>query len=199
MVPFPWGRSSKSSRTNQPESGRDVHLRDEPDARSRSPESRATRPSHGSKSPMAYKSIIPFFGEVLDECNALGCISFQLPPPKSLAGAALDHAISTINKLFSKHSPMIWKIGFTRNPVWRWRSKIYGYKWSQDRWSDMVIVYLAPEPFGPAMLEAALIDKFNCSLPQFGKMKALCFEIDQFFFGKNLTQPICFLVPSTTN
>lgn len=184
MVPFPWGRSSKSSRTNQPESGRDVHLRDEPDARSRSPESRATRPSHGSKSPMAYKSIIPFFGEVLDECNALGCISFQLPPPKSLAGAALDHAISTINKLFSKHSPMIWKIGFTRNPVWRWRNKIYGYKWSQDRWSDMVIVYLAPEPFGPAMLEAALIDKFNCSLPQFGKMKALCFEIDQFFLGK---------------
>lgn len=167
MVPFPWGRSSKSSCTNQPESGRDVCLRDEPDARSRSPESRSTRPSHSSKILMAYESIIPSFGEVLDECNALGCISFQLPPQKALAGAALDHAGSTINKLFSKHSPMIWKIGFTHNPVWRWSNKLYGYKCSKDRWSDMVIVYLAQEPFGPAMLEAALIDKFKGNLPEF--------------------------------
>ncbi len=31
----------------------------------------------------------------------------------------------------------------------------------------MVIVYLAQEPFGPAMLEAALIDKFKGNLPEF--------------------------------
>jgi succinyl-CoA synthetase alpha subunit len=62
----------------------------------------------------------------------------------------------------------MFKVGFTHNPVWRWGSPIYGYasKATKEKYSNMSVIYAAPEPYSPAMLEAALIDKYKRLLVQ---------------------------------
>ena len=70
------------------------------------------------------------------------------------------------NDEFAKHDPMIFKIGYTHNAVWRWCNNLYGYKFDKiHKWERMVILYKSNEPFGPAMLEASLIDMFQSILP----------------------------------
>ncbi|CAL1141491.1 unnamed protein product [Cladocopium goreaui] len=60
----------------------------------------------------------------------------------------------------------MFKVGFTHNPVWRWGSPIYGYtsKATKEKYSNMSVIYAAPEPYSPAMLEAALIDKYKSTV-----------------------------------
>ena len=43
----------------------------------------------------------------------------------------------------------------------RWEHGVYGYRWEKDRWEHMLVLYLSAEAAGPAMLEAALIDKYR--------------------------------------
>ncbi|CAE7293243.1 unnamed protein product [Symbiodinium necroappetens] len=66
-----------------------------------------------------------------------------------------------MEKLFRKHEPLIWKVGFTHNPSWRWGNELYGYAHARDKWAGMVVLYCSTEQLGPAMLEAALIEKFK--------------------------------------
>lgn len=97
------------------------------------------------------------------ESQALG-IRFDLPAAGIVAGSVLHHASCRIDSLFHTYEPMIWNVGFTHHPVWRWSNEVYGYQHSRDLWSQMVVLHIATEPHGPAMLESALIDKFRCSL-----------------------------------
>ena len=55
----------------------------------------------------------------------------------------------------------MFKVGFTHSPLWRWGNAMYGYGKSKEKWSEMVVIYLAPESNSPAMLEAALIEKYK--------------------------------------
>lgn len=103
----------------------------------------------------------PSLQAILEQADAWPCIRFTLPPADALSGVVLRHAVRTIETLFSKHAPMIFKVGFTHNPVWRWENKLYGYSWSRDKWSNMEVLYVSGEPFAPAMLEAALIEKYQ--------------------------------------
>ena len=64
-----------------------------------------------------------------------------------------------MDAIFRKHDPCIFKVGWTHSPAWRWSNSLYGYDKSRDGWTDMVILYISDEPYGPAMLEATLIDK----------------------------------------
>lgn len=98
---------------------------------------------------------------ILQESQSIGPISFRLPKIHATAGGVLRHSTSVVHGLIDKYEPLIFKVGFTHNPVWRWSSKLYGYSWAKDKWSNMVVLYISDEPFGPAMLEAALIDKFG--------------------------------------
>ena len=68
-----------------------------------------------------------------------------------------------LTSLFKKEEPLIFKIGFTHDPVSRWTSPVYGYTLDLDRnkWTHMIVFYYSKERFGPAMLEAALIEKFG--------------------------------------
>ena len=102
-----------------------------------------------------------------ENCARLGCITFNLPPQGSLAGRVLQHASREMEKLFQDHEPMIWKVGYTHNPAWRWANKMYGYAQDIAKWERMEVLYLSKEPFGPAMLEAMLIDKFQGTLATF--------------------------------
>ncbi|CAE7358186.1 unnamed protein product [Symbiodinium natans] len=88
-------------------------------------------------------------------------IQYQLPASPN-AGRVLAHAASTVEALFQQHGPMVFKIGWTHDAVWRWSNRRYGYQYDpHDCWDCMVVLFVATNPFGPAMLEAALIDKFT--------------------------------------
>lgn len=95
------------------------------------------------------------------QCQALGCISLKLCDLNALAGAVLLHAIQTLESLFRQQEPLIFKVGFSHDPIWRWSNDVYGYKNSKEKWSHMIILYYAKEPYSPAMLEAALIEKYK--------------------------------------
>ena len=96
-----------------------------------------------------------------EKCRAVDEIVLKLPTRALTAGKVLGHAIATMQSYFRKHEPLIFKVGWTHDPVWRWTNTLYGYAHGRDKWSEMVILYGSHEPWGPAMLEAALIEKFG--------------------------------------
>ena len=112
-----------------------------------------------------YQRCFPHFAQELAESKALQCISFDLPRIEVPAGKVLRHSVLTVERLFKAHSPMIFKVGFTHSPSWRWSNSVYGYSSSKDKWSNMVVIYMSQEPYSPAMLEAALIEKFGSDSP----------------------------------
>ena len=91
-------------------------------------------------------------------------LAFDLPPPNAVAGKVLQHSISVIERTFEKWYPMIFKIGYTHNPCWRWSNPLYGYGHVREKWSNMIVLYVCEQPYGPAMLEAALIEKYSSPL-----------------------------------
>ena len=105
--------------------------------------------------------------ELQEKSKALGCIAFRLPKSNVLPGKVVKHSVEVIESLFHSHQPLIFKIGITHDPVWRWCNSLYGYRHERDRWSDMVIYYCSGEPFGPSMLEGALIEKYSSTLTVF--------------------------------
>ena len=57
---------------------------------------------------------------LIAQASAISSIHFALPKSNAVAGAVLAHAIKIVEKQFSQHDPMIFKLGFTHNPHWRW-------------------------------------------------------------------------------
>lgn len=88
-------------------------------------------------------------------------IEFRLPGSKVTAGRVLQHASKVIESLIQKHYPLIFKIGYTHDPCWRWGNSMYGYCHAKEKWSKMCVLCISDEQYSPAMLEAALIDKFQ--------------------------------------
>ena len=101
--------------------------------------------------------------DLISEASCLHNIAFKLPKPNAVAGKILEHAVSTMDDLFSRWEPIIWKVGWTHNPAFRWSNSLYGYQHSLDRWTDMIVLCVSPEPYTPAMLEATLIEKYKDS------------------------------------
>lgn len=95
------------------------------------------------------------------EAHSMAFIDFDLPRPNMTAGRVLQHCMRVMERTFQKLDPLIFKVGFTHNPAWRWSNKLYGYGHAVEKWSNMVVLYVTDEPHGPAMLEAALIEKFR--------------------------------------
>ena len=92
-------------------------------------------------------------------------IRYQLPAAGKTAGQVLAHSILVIEQLLGQWGPMVFKLGFTHDATWRWENELYGYAHdSNDIWQSMVVLYVATNPFGPAMLEAALIERFHSGL-----------------------------------
>ena len=102
---------------------------------------------------------------VAAECRTLGCIIFRIAPVGSSAGRILRHAISVMDDLCQWKAPLLFKIGFTHDPVWRWTNNIYGYYHEGEGWTNMIILHVSREPYSAAMLEASLIEKYQSNLP----------------------------------
>lgn len=88
-------------------------------------------------------------------------MSLWLPLKITTAGVVLKHANQVMDSLFERFGPMIFKFGFTQDPIKRWSNRKYGYQWERDSWQCMCIFYTSTEPWSPAMLEAALIDRYE--------------------------------------
>ena len=95
------------------------------------------------------------------KCKASGTIAFCHPEKNLAAGCVLQHCLRTIDSIFHKHEPLIFKVGFTHDPLWRWGNTLYGYQHCKDRWSGMLVLFVSNEPYSPAMLEAALIERYS--------------------------------------
>jgi len=105
----------------------------------------------------------PRLNDLVSQCETLGCISLKLCKDvfNASAGTILHHSIRVLESLFTREEPLIFKVGFSHNPVWRWKNEIYGYVKAREKWSDMIILHYGKEPFTAAMLEAALIEKYK--------------------------------------
>ena len=150
ILPFPWNRGPTSS--NGSGSGLIVS----------EPEPKKLKATNEKQSLYATQWS-PRLQRLAAECDGVGCIYLNLCRVNASAGAVLFHAIKVLTSLFKKEEPLIFKIGFTHDPVSRWTSPVYGYTLDLDRnkWTHMIVFYYSKEPFGPAMLEAALIEKFG--------------------------------------
>ena len=153
LFPFPWNTRSNNSVTE-----RCVVATDVPPEHNLPAE--CGRLKAQNRKMATYIREFPDLTSLLAECETLGCITFQLPVAKAPAGKVLAHATSTFEGFHQRHRPMIFKLGFTTNAAFRLTNSKYGYAKDRDGWSGMVVVYLSNEPAGPAMLEAALIDKY---------------------------------------
>lgn len=118
------------------------------------------------RSPAVDLSTMPWFSQLVLPCLALGCITFDVPKPGALAGQVLRHSLRVIEALFQKHDPCICKIGVTHSPHFRWTNRACGYQWARDGWEHMTVVYISNEQYGPAMLEASLINQYISLLAQ---------------------------------
>ena len=101
--------------------------------------------------------------EVLDNVDGHEQIFWRIPNGVRTAGGVLQHAFKTMEILRNKLYPMIFKFGMTHDPVTRWENSSYGYRWEKDKWQGMFILFISPEKYSPAMLEAAMIEKFGGS------------------------------------
>ena len=187
-VPFPWASSSGASASSRLfESEKQVHqcrldcstssiLRSnkELSADHLEKHNENCRPAKKRKSPSetwmdvfsVHANAIPELVDVQQECedSVPGRIIFQLPGLGALAGNVLSHSVNVLETLFKCWDPLIFKIGWTHHPAWRWSNSIYGYGHAKERWGAMIVFYYSLEPHGPAMLEASLIDKFMSTL-----------------------------------
>jgi len=92
-------------------------------------------------------------------------LEFQLPSKGSLPGLILKHGVSTVEKKLHREGPLVWKVGITHDPAFRFWNPVFGYAIDRhQKWQKMVILYISHEHCGPAFLEAALIHKFKGTL-----------------------------------
>ena len=100
---------------------------------------------------------------IADESAAMPCIALlYLPRPNLCAGRVLEHCVKTVERIYNKWDPVIFKIGWTHDPCWRWKNDLYGYCRAKEKWSNMTILHISHEPYSTSMLEAALILYFKC-------------------------------------
>lgn len=157
-MPFPWTSTKIDAKVVEPaphEFDRQVHTADDGSVLQNAKRQKLCRSS------VVEDFQLPWYEPLAVPCKKLGCIHFDVPKSGITAGSVLKHSLQVLHSLFSKHEPCIWKIGFTHDPFWRWTNSIYGYQRSHDRWSNMHVLYISDEPSGPAMLEAALIEKYR--------------------------------------
>ena len=93
-----------------------------------------------------------------------GQIQFKLPRVGALCGSILQHCSEVIERTCHAEYPLIFKLGFTHNPYWRWGNCKYGYAFAREKWSNMIVLYVSNECHSVSMLEAALIDKYKGTL-----------------------------------
>lgn len=88
-------------------------------------------------------------------------LDYDLPErPGMLAGQILKHCYEAIDRMLSKQTPCIFKVGYTHCAHFRWYNRKFGYKYDvANKWHQLVVIYAANETISPAFVEGALIQR----------------------------------------
>ena len=165
-MPFPWTRCSTDLKRQAP---------DENDAENNESLSHKSKQVKTVRSYGGGAATEPWYSHMVGPCQWLDGITFDAPKRGVSAGSVLKHAQRVLDGMFKKQNPCIYKIGFTHSPAWRWTNKLYGYQHAKDGWTNMIVLFVTDEPFSPAMLEAALIEKHFGNLVQHGFRKTFIY------------------------
>ena len=116
--------------------------------------------------------------DVFNKVDADACLSYRLPPLNATAGRVIHHACEVFEGLMIQHKPMSFKFGFTHCASARWHNRKFGYRYDKLRFQQMIILYAAASPDGPAFLEATLIKQYQSFLSQnmFGHDGCMLYE-----------------------
>ena len=98
---------------------------------------------------------------VFEQIESQPHMSLSLPKPGATAGFVLGHAANVFERLHKDQYPMTFKFGITHSPYFRWHHRPYGYRHGQENFERMIVVYAAANPWGPAFLEAHLIERYG--------------------------------------
>lgn len=104
---------------------------------------------------------LPRSMEVFRKIEGNPSLTLMLPKPAATAGRVLEHAAERFTQMLRRNEPCTFKFGITVDPSDRWEN--YS-KYSLDRFDNMIVLYAAAQPYGPAFLEAALISQFGSFL-----------------------------------
>lgn len=88
-------------------------------------------------------------------------LDYDLPErPGMLAGQILKHCYEAIDRMLSKQTPCIFKVGYTHCAHFRWYNRKFGYTYDvANKWHQLVVIYAANETISPAFVEGALIQR----------------------------------------
>ena len=95
---------------------------------------------------------LPRSMEVFRKIEGNPSLTLMLPKPAATAGRVLEHAAERFTQMLRRNEPCTFKFGITVDPSDRWEN--YS-KYSLDRFDNMIVLYAAAQPYGPAFLEAA--------------------------------------------
>ena len=166
--PFPWNLPSTSTCGLSGPLKRSLDAERQDDMVERAAMSQKAMPQKAYVQGLSFEQSVRL-ASLRTQSEATGYIIFRHDPRCLSSGAVLKHAIKLVETYFAKFSPLIFKIGWTHDPIWRWGNSLYGYHWSKDSWTELVVLHVSHEPHGPSMLESALIEKYHSSL--FEKLK----------------------------
>ena len=153
-MPFPWTRGADAKRKAPDPAGHPFGM-----GLNENPKDRKTlRLCDGDITKL------PWFTDIALPCQKWDSIKFDVPKIDASAGSVLKHSLRVLDGIFKRNEPLIFKIGWTHSPIWRWTNKLYGYQKAQDGWSHMTVLFVTDEPYSPGMLEAALIERYSSDL-----------------------------------
>lgn len=176
LRPFPWPRGSSTvpNRPLQAEPGQGDDVQSAHVLEASTPTLAAKGITLDSEQPVSssttdlpklHGNVSAFHVGAHSLCDSLEFLDYKLPPPGVSAGRVLQHAKSVLSTLIQKEQPLIFKVGYTHNPMFRWANTLYGYQVGRyHKWSKMLVLFESTEAAGPAMLEAALIQLFRSTL-----------------------------------
>ena len=104
---------------------------------------------------------LPRTHRVFEAIESHSCIDYQLPRRQALPGEILKHIYTCIERFRSKKWPMVFKVGVTHNPVFRYENDLFGYKFERTKWDGMRVVFCSHHSTSAAFAEAATIQKFK--------------------------------------
>ena len=88
-------------------------------------------------------------------------LHIDLPKYGATAGQVLLHSKAVLEKLIHREKPVVFKIGYTHCPQFRFRNPKFGYAYAKEGWQHMLVIFVSHETVGPSFVEASLIQCFR--------------------------------------
>lgn len=98
--------------------------------------------------------------ECIIDIEADPIMRVSLAAAQSSAGQVLQHCRRVLENHCNRLAPLMYKIGFTHDPCFRWHNRTFGYIRERCRWEGMVLMFASDDSTVAAYVEAAMIMAF---------------------------------------